>query len=364
MAINRATFSGTDLDQGMAREAQLVIDRAPTLTGFFDRSQEQEVRSKDNAIIDNYHFDVDGTAASTMALASVAEKDDFLASKEFSLSQQSWKIDQFAEDNFRVYERDTKRSGRGAQRVADGTQHMRNLAAAYREDNVLAYMNGLDTYTTRNPATADLPLLNNNGANGNAGKIFEVTIGAAANTINSEGGLNGNNAAQQATADAILSTLTSLRTRIRRRNVGITEQGSVIGMDPGTFMFLNPPEVGRAVNEALRIRRLEGQELNRQLYSMLGTFADQAFAWQVSNLAGFDSTALPVPSSATDGFTCYLLTNKAIRYGEDDVMFWSQSPNSRGGVNEGPFYSYHQRLGFGRKLVNPECIIKVNVRTA
>lgn len=364
MAIQRAVFSGTDLDQGMAREAQLVLDRAPTLSMFFDRSQEAEVRTKDNAIIDNYHFDVDGAAASTMALVSVTEKQDFLPSKEFSISQQSWKMDQFSENTFRVYESDTKRSGRGNARVSDGSQHMRNLAVAYREDNILAYMNALSTYSTTAPGADDLPKLDNSGANGNAGSIHTVTLGAAANTVDAEGALNGNNSAQQATADALINGLASLRTRIRRRNVGITEEGSVIGTDPGTFAFLCPPEVGRSYNEALRIRRLQGEQLNRQLYASMGTFVDKAFEFQINNLASFSSTALPVPATATGGFTCYLLTNKAIRYAEEDVMFWSQAPNSRGGVNPGPFYSYHQRLGFARKLVNPECMIKVIVRTA
>lgn len=364
MAINQAVFSGTDLDQGMAREAQLVIDRAGTLTRFFDRSQEAEVRSRDNAIIDNYHFEVDGAAASSMALVDRDFKDDFQASKEFSLSQQSWKIDQSAENSFRVYERDTKRSGRGATRIADGAQHMRNLAVAYREDNALAYMNGLSTYSTVQPTADDLPKLDNTGTNGNAGSIFTVTIGEAENTISPEGELNGNANAQNATATALLNGLTALRTRVRRRNVGLTEEGSVIGMDPGTFMFLCPPEVGRAYNEALRNRRIEGEQLNRQLYSMLGTFAEDAFEFQLSNLASFSSTALPVPASDTAGFTSYLMTNKAIRYGEEPVDFWSQSPKSRGGTNEGKFYSYHQVLEFGRKLVNPECIIKVIIRTA
>lgn len=366
MAINESTFAGTDLDQAMQNAARLHIDRAPTLSAFFDRSQEARLRSNDNVIIDNYHFDVDGTKASSIVWKERSDyKANYAQTTEFSLSQQSFKIDQGGENGFRMYARDVEKSSRGRQRIADGSQNMRNIAVTEREDDIVSYMDSLATYTTDEPAAADVPLLDNTGKNGNAGAIYHKTIGVAANVVdNVTGAITGNEAAKLATATALVEALADLRLRIRRRNVGISESGRVIGMDPGTFAFVCPPEVGRAFNSALRLLKLPNEELNRQLYRDLGAFADAAFEFQLDNLASFSSTSLPTPSSATDGFDCYLMTNKAIFYGEQAAQFWSQTPRSMGGVNNGPYYSYHQLFEWGRKMVNQECIIKVTVRSA
>ena len=207
--------------------------------------------------------------------------------------------------------------------------------------------------------------LANTGSNGNAGKIFHTTLGVAANTVDDEdGGLNGNNTAKTATATALIDGLSSLRTRIRRRNVGVTEEGRVIGQDPGSFVFLCPPEVGRSYNEALRQLKVPGEALNQDLYRDLNAFASDAFEFQINRIPSFSSTALPLPENAADGFDCYLLTPKAVQYAEDFVDFWSQAPNNKNGINSGPFYSYHQLFQWGRKLVNTECIIKVTIRSA
>ena len=366
MAIDRAVFSGKDLDDALQTSAQIVIDRAPTIGRFFDRSMEMRARMSDNIIIDNYHFDVDGAAASTIPVAARAdEKADFQTPKEFSLSQQTWKIDKGGENSFKMYVNDIARSSRGRQRILDGQAKMVSYGIADREDDLVEYLDALTVYTTNAPAAADLPLLANTGSNGNAGKIRHVTLGVAANTIDDEdGGLNGNNTAKTATATALVDGLATLRTRIRRRNVGVTEQGRVIAQDPGTFMFLCPPEVGRAYNESLRQLKVQGEALNQDLYRDLNAFSNDAFEFQLNNLASFSSTALPLPDAATDGFDCYLMTPKAVQYAENFINVWSQAPNSAGGVNGGPFYSYHQMFEWGRKLVNPECIIKVTVRSA
>ena len=365
MAINIGAFTGKDLDDGRAQLAQLVLSDAPTITGFLDRSQEATAQSSDNVIVDNYHFDVDGASASTMAVAVRGYKDNFQAPKEFSLSQQTWKIDQGGENSFKLYEQDLKRTSRGRQLINDGTAKLRNNSVVWREANVLAYLDSLESYTTAQPTADDLPKLDNTGANGNAGKIFETTIGAAANTIDPvTGALNGNNSAKNDTARAIIDAIATLRTRIRRRHVGVNEQGMVIGGDPGIPAILNPPEVGRAVVESLRQLDLQGEQLNRELYRDMGVFGAQAFDWQLNNLAGFSTTGIKLPSSATAGFTCYLMTNKAIQYAEDEVLFWTQVPNYAGGTNEGSFLSFHQIFRLGRKLINPECIIRVNFRTA
>ena len=365
MAINTAAYSGEDLDNDRAEMAQLVLNDAPTITGFFDRSQETTAQNSDNVIVDNYHFDVDGADASTMPVVARGFKDDFQESKEFSLSQQTWKIDQGGENSFKLYEQDLKRTSRGRQLINDGVAQLRNNSIVWREANVINYLDSLESYTTSQPTADDLPKLDNTGANGNAGKIFEVTIGAAANTIDHEtGALIGNNSAKNATANALIDALATLRTRIRRRHVGVTEQGMTIGGDPGTFAFINPPEVGRAVNESLRQLDLQGEQLNREIYRDMGAFAEKAFDFQINNLAGFTSTSIQLPASATGGFTCYLMTNKAVQYAEDEVMFWTQLPKYAGGVNIGSFMSWHQIFLLGRKLINPECIIRVKVRTA
>ena len=160
MAIDRATFTGTDLDQKMQSQAQLVINRAPTLGRFFDRSNEAAARTNDNVIIDNYHFDVDGTDASTIPVAArTSEKADFQTAKEFSLSQQTWKIDQGGENSFKMHTGDIAKSGRGKQRILDGSAQLVANGIAYREDNMISYLDSLTTYTTNVPAAADLPLL-------------------------------------------------------------------------------------------------------------------------------------------------------------------------------------------------------------
>ena len=374
MAIEAAVFTGTDLDQAMQNAAQISLTRAPTLSMFFDRSQEMRLRMNDNVIIDNYHFDVDGDSASTMAFTRIGSdlKADFGQAKEFSLSQQSFKIDQGGENGFKMYERDVARSTRGKQRIADGSLRLRQNAVIEREDDVVSYLASLAAYTTDAPVAADLPQLDNTGANGNAGKVHEVTLGVEANTISpingaiqaGAGNAGAKKAKQEATAIALVEGLADLRTRVLRRNVGMGQQGAVVGMDPGTFLFLCPPEVGRAYTQALRLLDINNDELNRDVYKELAAFSDQAFQFRLEGLSSLASTALPRPVAATDGYTCYLLTNKAICYGEDEVKFWSQAPNSAGGVNPGPYYSYHQRFTWGRKLVNPECLIRVKVRSA
>ena len=367
MAINRDTsFSGSDLDIGMAQAAQQVLDEAPSLGRWSNRSQEARMRVNDKVEIDNYHFDVDGTEASTMVFADRPnEKADYQESKEFSISHQIIRVDQGGENSFRSYKKDIERSGRGRQRVADGSQHLRNLAVNARENNMVGYFGSLATYTTKNPVAADLPLLNNNGANGNAGKIYATSFGEAANTVsNVDGALLGDENARTATARAFVDGLTNLRLRMRRRNVVLSESGTVIGTDPGAFAFVCPPEVGRTGVEALRQLEIPNEQLNRDIYLNSGAFSSEAFAFQISGIPAFVSNSLPVPSSATGGFVCYLMTPNAIYYGEDQVTFWSQAPAEDGGINPGPFYSYHQVFTWGRKLVNPECMIKVTVRTA
>lgn len=366
MAIDRTAFSGTDLDQAMQNAARLELDRAPTLSAFFDRSQEARLRTSDNVIIDNYHFEVDGNKASTIVWADRPnEKADYQTPSEFSLSQQTMKIDQGGENSFKMFRNDIERSSRGRQRIADGSQKMRNLAVAAREDNLVSYMDSLATYTTDEPKAADLPRLGNNGDNGNAGKIYATTVGVAANTVSATtGALVGNAAAQTATATALVEALADLKLRIRRRNVGVNEEGRVIGMDPGNFAFVCPPEIGRSFTTAMRLLEVPNEQLNRELYRNMAAFADAAFEFQINGIPSFSSTALPRPSSATDGYDCYFLTNKAIFYGEMQASFWSQAPRQAGGVNDGPFYSYHQLFEWGRKMVNNECIIKVTVRSA
>lgn len=145
MAINIAAYGGADLDNDRAMFAQLVLDDAPTLASFFNRSQEMLARSNDNVIVDNYHFDVDGAEASTMDVVTRGFKDDFQAPKEFSLSQQTWKIDQGGENSFKLYEQDLKRTMRGRQLINDGIVKLQNNSVTFREANLIAYLDSLGT---------------------------------------------------------------------------------------------------------------------------------------------------------------------------------------------------------------------------
>ena len=95
MAINRESFLGTDLDQSFTEQAQLVLQEAPTIARHFNREYEERARTNDNVTLDNYHFNVDGASPSTMRVVAGAYKDDYEDVSEFSVSQQSFKIDRY-----------------------------------------------------------------------------------------------------------------------------------------------------------------------------------------------------------------------------------------------------------------------------
>ena len=195
MAINRESFLGTDLDQSFTEQAQLVLQEAPTIARHFNREYEERARTNDNVTLDNYHFNVDGASPSTMRVVAGAYKDDYEDVSEFSVSQQSFKIDRYIKPyGFKVYRKDILRAGgRGPRRVLDGQSRMANLNVTWREQELISYLDGLATYTTNEPAADDLPKLDNSGSNGNAGKIYETSVAGATFLVN--GRLKGNNTA-------------------------------------------------------------------------------------------------------------------------------------------------------------------------
>lgn len=363
MAIDRANFSGTDLDQAMQTVAQTVLDRAPSILSLFSRRLEARARVSDNVILDNYHFDVDGAKASTILPVVRSEKDNYDPTSEFSLSQQSFKIDKGHESGFRVYLNDIMRSTRGRARVADGSEYMRNEAALARENDLIAYLAALSAYTTPEPAAGDLPKLDNTGDNGNAGKIFEVTVGAAANTLSSvDGEINGNDTAKKATARALVDGLSRLRLRMERRY--LAGNSRMIGAGPGMMSLLLPPEVARAYVDAMEILDIRNDEAQAQALRDMGAFQSEALRGVLKDIGFYSRTALPVPASAGAGYTGYLIGMNAVEYAENYVRFWSTAPKELGGVNDGPYYEYKQRAEWGRKLVNPEFIMRVKFRSA
>ena len=362
MAIDRATFAGTDLDQAMQRLAQIELNRPTSIMTLFDRSEQERALTHDNVIVDNYHFDVDGNTASTMAVATRTEKADYQTPKEFSLSQQSWKISEGGENSFKMYKNDIRRSSRGRQRILDGSAQMRSNGDTSREDDLVKYLDALTTYTTANPAAANLPKLDNTGPNGNAGAIFAATIGAAANTIsNVNGALNGNATQKLATANALIDHFLDMLTRMYRRSV---INGVAIGPDPGAVGAIMPPEVARAYLEAMKLLDINNEAINRDIYQDAGIFTSEMFRGTLFKIPFAAVPALPLPASATAGFDFYFISPRAVHYAEDGPYFWSQTPREEGGVNEGPYFSYHQRFEWGRKLINRELLIKATARSA
>ncbi len=371
MAIDRATFAGTDLDQAMQRMAQIDLNRPTSIMTMFNRSEEDRARNFDNVIVDNYHFDVDGSNPSTIAVATRAEKDDYDTPEEFSISQQTWKIDQGGENSFKMYKNDIRRSSRGRQRILDGSQKMRINGDTHREDNLVKYLDSLTTYTGGSPSANQLPKLDNSGVNGNAGAIHNRTIGTdnsgtksggnfkLGNAIDADGALLGSDAQKLATANAMVDTFLSMLTRLRRRNV---MGGRTIGAEPGRIGAVMQPEVARAYLEAMKLLEIDNEMLNREIYRDAGIFTSEALAGTLFKIPFASSTAFPVPtySNGKGYFDWYMMSENAVYYAEDGPYFWSQTPREDGGVNGGPYFSYHQRFEWGRKLVNAELIIKLS----
>ena len=311
--------------------------------------------------LDNYHSNVDGASPSTMRVVAGAYKDDYEDVSEFSVSQQSFKIDRYIKPyGFKVYRKDILRAGgRGPRRVLDGQSRMANLNVTWREQELISYLDGLATYTTNEPAADDLPKLDNSGSNGNAGKIYETSVAGATFLVN--GRLKGNNTARNNTADAVQEALTGLRLRLARRYAG--GRGETIGGDPGTFYLVGPPEAGRGMVECWRqINRASGT-LDSMVNRDVRAFASEAFNVELGGVTTDTSTAFRAPASATAGFTMYLMTPRAVTYAEEPVQNWTQVPVSVGGVNPGDFNSYYRNFSLGVKVINPELIMKVNFTT-
>lgn len=359
MAIQASDFSGTDIDQAFSARFAAELARTPTIVRMLNRNWESDARNNENVIIDNLELERDGAGASSIVVADRPEaqfKRDFQDPTEFNVNQQSWKIDQGGENSFKMYDKDIRRTRRGRGRINAGVAKLQSNAILDREDNIVAYMGALTTYATDAPVAADLPNNDNTGRNGNAGSIHAVTIGSGNQALTPNGVPRSGGA-----TDVFFSGLEDLRLRLQDTNI---IGGELIAGDLGAPVLLVRPEVIRGFIHMLRTEKITAEALNISLYQSMAAFGTALEQDRLMDLNIVVSQALPKPAGPTSGFTSYLFTPQAITYADDIPNFWSQSPRSSGGQNDGPFFSYHQVFSYGRKLVNASQIIKVTFASA
>lgn len=368
MAIGYSTFTGTDLDQAFSARFAAELARMPSIKMLFNRNWESDARTNESVIIDNLDFAHDGTAASTIPVADRAQskyKDAYQTPKEFNASQQSFEIDQGGENSFKLYTRQIARSRRGPGRVRGGIAKMQSNMMIACEDNLISYMNGLEAFTTTAPAAGDLPKADNTGDNGNAGKIRQVSVGSTGTNgefLQWDTGVpsaKGNGSASD-TIESMFEMLENLRLFLTEQNI---IGGELIVGEVGAPVLAVSPKVLRGYITALRVSKLFSDSINVATYQSMAAFGS---ALSNDRLADLNIVAhkglanLDPPASDKDaGFTAFLLTDQALTYAEDMPAFWSQSPRQSGGINDGPFNSYHQVYEWGRKLVNANQIVKV-----
>ena len=366
MAIQASAFTGTDLDQAFSARFAAVLARTPTIVRMLNRNWESDARNNENVTIDNLDLERDGEGASTivvadrgggtMAAAEAAFKQDYQDPSEFNVNQQTWRIDQGGENSFKMYDKDIRRTRRGRGRINAGVAKLQSNALLYREDNIVAYMGALETYATDDPAADDLPKDDNSGTNGNAGSIHATTIGSGNQALLTNGVPRTSGA-----TDVFLTGLEDLRLRLQDTNI---IGGELIAGDLGAPVLLVRPEVLRGFINMLRNAKVTAESLNISLYQSMAAFGTALEQDRLMDLNIVVSQALPKPASNTAGFVSYLFTPQAITYADDVPNFWSQAPRANGGLNPGPFFSYHQVFSFGRKLVNANQIIEVTFATA
>jgi len=365
MAVEASTFTGSDLDHMMTAMLQSLRDDTPSMTQVFNRGLETDMRNNEFATVDVIMTEEDGGSPNTLIVRDRSSDlaADYLSSlKEFDVGQIRVEINKGGENGFSIKRRDIRRApARSRARIAAMNRQMMNNALLSREKGVIDYMSALDTYTTEVPATADKPNRSNTGSNNNAGKIYSKTIGS--NSGANYAALSSVNGApiQKGTSDFVDVFMTGLEDLcLRLLETNVTDGMSIAGTMGDTVTLWVPHRVVRGMQTGLRRKNLYGDNLTANLYMSARAFGMGMRKEELADINVVGTKAIANPTTATGGYTGFLMTGNAIYYGEADVESWSEAPTSEGGIVPGPRYHYRQAWEYGYGLINSDQLIKVN----
>jgi len=343
MAMDKA-----DMEQRFSRRTTVDVDRSPTVLALLDRGWQDELLEAEQTTIQNWNLaSADATVA---ALTRAGAKAAWQAAKEMARTQIVFSWTQQAQQGVDVPYLDVVQSP-----VPTLNKVRAALAAALSrqiEDNIVAYLNGLATYTTAAPAAGDLPAEAGNGPNGNAGKIWSKSYGDGSNYISVAGEPKGTGASlvKQALRDASV--------RFQRTNV-LTGVG-VGTTQPSQPVCLLQPELLRVMADDMEDEASGAwSPPERAAAEGPAILRGPRYGGTYRGIMLVSSNGLPAPS-AKGSWPFYVLCREAVTFARSMAIIQNLTPQTN---QTGPTYISRALMFFGRQLVNAHLAVKPTIKT-
>ena len=229
--------------------------------------------------------------------------------------------------------------------------------ARSKEDELAKYIDGLTTTTNVVPVAADYPQPNGSGSNGNGGKVFTQSFGAAASRINPDGTTQ--NAAARKHVTNILKRARLIMTKNNYlRGGGLDSMGDRNDM---VYAFM-APELAQIVLDDIEESRNFSTSLTENVLGLDDggprINGSNAYEGTYRGIHIMTSTNPALLATSAKPWPVWVLSARGIAWTDGPVLTQILTPDDNQG---GPRYSIRQVQEYGFQLVQRAAVLKFTI---